>query len=807
MNNKSIKRYFTIGCCLCIAALLLASCQNEVFLNELPDGALTGRDGNITFVLNDEWNNEDDDATRSGNVPNVPNVPAPETVVIPTENGLLYATLSANPADATRATRPLDNGVRLVIVAYEKNGSAYDYAGDATYSISAGALIRESGNGTPFGSLSGDYKFVAYSYNKSAAPPAYAATLPAIEPANDLMWGETTADITVVNGIATASITLKHLFSRVVVVATTSGTTLAAPSITIPCRKADLTTEAGTLSDAGAATRTITFPAPASGSTITSDSCTVFMGNPAADSVVVNIQSITIGGNPKSDFTALFKKKLQAGVSYTLTLNFKDGGTVKDTPLPDTYVGAFWKHDQTGERLIRIGRPNNGAGADGAWSAAVLVGADWIKLDRTMTNDVNVGWRTDVTPNEAAVHNGNDAGFDAAHPVPGSAISVGGTLRASSASGYETGDEYIYFRIGLQSTVPSDSVRYGVVVLSYNNNSKTQRIWIRQGEEADYLMAPGDPGGGNYNQSTRPLARKFTSRNLTATTLNAQVNKNDGTPGSNASIWTDYPTQGGAYFQWMNPNGALERFAWDATTPLATNINAGWDFTRSSITDYWDSYKAENESCPPGYRRPNDGTTNANSALTVASSEFRQSLYLNPKNGKYDPPFETGSDVTNSVHGYYADGFFDRREIVGVSIMSRCAVAVGSKDVAYIGRLFFNPTPGSDHSNASIFFPAAGRRHGYLGGFPNPASGGIINRGVVCWIWSSSSIISTDHNGLHMFGDPAEVVSGMRLVGIDYANSIRCVKDEPVSNITVDEEPWDTGEPQNPGNGDVWLPL
>jgi hypothetical protein len=86
-----------------------------------------------------------------------------------------------------------------------------------------------------------------------------------------------------------------------------------------------------------------------------------------------------------------------------------------ETVIPNSYVGAFWKAGQTGERLIRFPRP--GTGYDGAWTATVIEGEEWITLDKEMTTDANVGWRTDLTPAETSVENGNDAGFDLRHKI------------------------------------------------------------------------------------------------------------------------------------------------------------------------------------------------------------------------------------------------------------------------------------------------------------------------------------------------------------------------------------------------------
>lgn len=65
------------------------------------------------------------------------------------------------------------------------------------------------------------------------------------------------------------------------------------------------------------------------------------------------------------------------------------------------------------------------------------------------------------------------------------------------------------------------------------------------------------------------------------------------------------------------------------------------------------------ESCPPGYRRPSDGITDyaaANTSTTgIESSEIRQSLYV-------IPTFGDANSRDNFRWGFYADGFFDRRD-------------------------------------------------------------------------------------------------------------------------------------------------
>ena len=285
-------------------------------------------------------------------------------------------------------------------------------------------------------------------------------------------------------------------------------------------------------------------------------------------------------------------------------------------------------------------------------------------------------------------------------------------------------------------------------------------------------MDQDDPiTGGDWPNPTRPYARKFTSRNLTATNLNAQVDRNDGTtfPSVNLSKFTDYPTQGGAYFQWANNTN--KRFAWDCSTPEA-NIY-GWTTTTTSI-GVWNSSGAEHESCPPGYHRPNDGSITANqTSVSVSVSEFRQSLILAPKGGT--SPANHGT--ANSVWGYYADGFFDRRQITGNTSLNTnpgafpdafSTVAANTDEAAYVGRLLFNSIAGSNHYNASIFFPAAGSRSASFGTTYLQGRNGIY--------WSSST--GNGSNGWEMeflgigyyiaFNCPTSGGSG---------NSIRCVKD------------------------------
>lgn len=423
----------------------------------------------------------------------------------------------------------------------------------------------------------------------------------------------------------------------------------------------------------------------------------------------------------------------------------EDGPTMPiSSPVPVgyvPYVGAFWKSNQTGERLIRIQRPTSGD-ADGAWTATVLNynnGSDWIRLDTNPSGDPNVNWSG---TNENLIVNGNDPAFESnqAFHVPGTVTSVTGNMDA---------DNLIYFRIGLTGTIEPNAHRYGVIALFYKDNSLIQYIYIRQGEGADYVMRNSDPvNSGGLTARTQCV--KFSPYNLTAAELGVQVGIN-GT-GSNPGIFTQYPTQAGAMFQWASIS--LPRFAYDPYIPgfpsgISTWSNPDW------LSGFWDTLGASNETCPQGFRRPTDGLINADDPNpTVSFSEMRQSLYLNP-------PSEIISCYDNFVWGYYADGFFDRRQIVNSPTgATSSSVSVSNPSIAHIGGLFYNPA-----TQASLFFPAAGLRD-----FPDGLLRYVGSNG---WVPSGTSIsVPTLQQWGMTYNGGVSPMSYNR----NYGTSIRCVK-------------------------------
>ena len=421
--------------------------------------------------------------------------------------------------------------------------------------------------------------------------------------------------------------------------------------------------------------------------------------------------------------------------------------------LTATYVGAFWNANQIGERVIDIDIYMSSSNATnmGEWSAEVA----WYDSKWDPANGDGV---------VLAVGGSADANIYGANPGDAESYPVLGT--AAKVSGMTVPGEDILFRIGLTKTfaaynAESNPARYAVVVLTYGTPAKKQKIFLRQGEGADYVMRPGDKDGdGNIvgGADNRSFARKFSPYNLVDPNGNTESDFNNMTTAAtgllpvNGGAFADYPTQAGYFFQWN-----YSRRAFHPTSPM---VITNW--YSSSGNAFWRA--GTDETCPAGWRRPQDGNTSLahNTTGPIEGSEMRQSLWLNPKAGLAD--FIDNSFRDNSIWGYYADGWFDRREIeasFGPSVSSN------TKDVANVGRLFFNPNTTSNSYHASLFFPAAGTRTSY--------SGGLYDGGFSGYYWSGSS--SWTDSAWHLYLD-ADLAKPGCYRSRSYAMSVRCVRVE-----------------------------
>ena len=394
-------------------------------------------------------------------------------------------------------------------------------------------------------------------------------------------------------------------------------------------------------------------------------------------------------------------------------------------PNIQMYVGAFWRSNERGERIIQFS-VGNGLNNDGDWAAVVA----WYDDNWNPTNTANPDGVTLAINSSPLSLPLSDMDAEN-HPVTGGSQFITGTVANNGT---------ISFRIGLDKhfenyNAVTNPARYAVVYLSCNNGNKKYKLFIRQGEGDDYVMRPQDSGESGQSWGTpnpRPNAVKFSPYNLTdpsgktATTMTNLL-----TPAT--SGFTNFPTKAGYCFIFSDV------FAVSPDVPAAPDLQAtvtSWNQNigqHSTTNPYW---VTSWETCPSGYRRPTDGpvdaagnptNTSAHGVGAVAGSEIRQSLWLNPPSG-------TNLNSDNSIWGYYADGFFDRRapqtargQAATISANDEgSAVAISSADVAYIGKLFFNPT-----TNASLFFPGVGYRFWQ--------SGALYDAGARARYWTSTS--------------------------------------------------------------------
>jgi len=475
---------------------------------------------------------------------------------------------------------------------------------------------------------------------------------------------------------------------------------------------------------------------------ITSPFPSWFTADRLGNTLTVTILNDNTGSASRAGSIAITAGTLTQTIFITQGIDFSsftDGGT---SVANRTYIGAFWKHNQTGERIIRI--QGITAANAGAWTASVgwydsqwnPAAGDGIVFSAIGTSDKGVTFDASENPGNAE-----------SYPVTNDSAFVSGTVAANGT---------IMFRIGLQKQftayMPDDDpvpnpARYAVVMLSFNDGAKVQKLFIRQGEGADYLMRGNDPVGDASDVATRTANQcmRFSPYNLTATTLDGPVETNGG-------IWTDYPSQTGAFFQWANTTNVRWAYnAWQATVAAGT-----WD--SNSPSGYWNT---GNETCPSGYRRPTDGITTGNdTGPTMTLSEMRQSLFLSPKMGNGT----RGSN--NSVWGYYADGFFDRRFLklpAGGSYVA--SVSIDNNQIAHFGCLLYNP-----YSNASLFFPAAGCRRN------TDSAMNLVGDYGIYWSSSTNNLSASGTWALNVALGTGSYM-GSSYNNRSYGYSIRCVKD------------------------------
>ena len=540
----------------------------------------------------------------------------------------LQATLEPDPTPpATRAgTVPFEAGTRIRIVAYPLGSTI----------PADSAFISADGTATTRGRLNlppDDYRFVAYAYNH----PAYRSVSDTIEPlirnqTPDIVIGNFPPDLDLLCGskmetIGTDSIymeiDMKHLYSRITKVEANTAQIGNLPfqtlsNVKIVSYKGDYHLALDSVSRADSVSHSIpnTWAVGVATSGV-ADTCLVFPGS----GTVVSIGTVQVDNRIFHDVSTTFNTELQRGTSYTLHLNFRaDAMPTVETPIhANTYVGAFWKSTEKGERVIRI--PISSP-ADSAWTATVWLDPRWVSGSDGVL--LAMGDSPDPTIRTGSATNNAES-----FPV---------TLGSTTINGVATGG-YINFRIGLQNTYEAASngnydnmhpVRYAMVLIYYGpGKQKVQKIFLRQGEMADIISGAHDYvrwspyNVGNYHNP-------------------AQYNN---------GAFVDFPTKAGYFYQWgyttatdtvrpYPPQGSFSSPTW-----LNDNVNALYTLTPV---------------CPTGYIVP----------AATGTPNHMASLFPAPQ-----------SD-TKFVSGYYADGFFDRRPITNNAV-SNTSNDIAHRGVVY----------------------------------------------------------------------------------------------------------------------------
>jgi hypothetical protein len=435
---------------------------------------------------------------------------------------------------------------------------------------------------------------------------------------------------------------------------------------------------------------------------------------------------------------------LTAG-TVTATVAITQAAVADNTPSDIvSTVGAFWRGDETGERIVTI--PTTTSGTGGAWTAQVVYygtgfsAGDILMVEGNSEDATSIAANTWTDPEE---HQADD------YPTAAQTISSTATAGAGNS---------IKFRIFMKEEWDGANPRYAKIAVNFGSTGQyTRYIYIRQGEQADYLMTRNDAGTNvtAANGFTRPYAAKFSPYNLTTPEFNGEGSQNQrgASTAARSGVMTDYPSQAGAFYKWAEDAGVV---AYNPAVPGSAAVES-W-VSSNNVTAWWDATGGQYEGCPSGYRRPTYGSTSKAAMIGIGSNtEFAQSIYSNPPTG-------TGSYLGNSVWGYYSDGWFDRftpgQQTANSSYAGtdKTAVSTDNSTVAYVGRLFYNPVATSANYNASLFFPAPGHRYastGYLYlpgtyGYYWSSSGGSGSEGVYLVIQTSATTQGNNsrHHGI-----------------------------------------------------------
>lgn len=322
------------------------------------------------------------------------------------------------------------------------------------------------------------------------------------------------------------------------------------------------------------------------------------------------------------------------------------------------YIGAFWRHDQRGERLITLPARGEskkvGRGEAGKWKAKVIKG-DFIVLDTQESRPDKVGSEIEINEAEANL-------------VSGSSKEVSGTAVMGNADNDGTP---IYFRIGLTSTLASEDTepRYGIIEIQYNDYSKTSRMYIRQGEKAVNMIVGSFRTPGDIR-----IPAGFSPYNITATKdADILAVRDAGLSGfkpSGGVTFTQFPSQIGYLFKWGGTT---------AYYPFTTLPTGTWTDTRGPINSSTGQATLQTP-CPTGW-------------LTL---DHGRDIY---------PLLDRGTTsekkLSYTEYGYYADGYTDRLKKFNIGTLNGMSLGTITYFPPQTAAQYNNPT---ERQTASMFF-------------------------------------------------------------------------------------------------------
>lgn len=271
-------------------------------------------------------------------------------------------------------------------------------------------------------------------------------------------------------------------------------------------------------------------------------------------------------------------------------VNIAEITSVTSTSSP--YVGAFWRNDQMGERLISISVDKEDM--RGEWTATVAWTSDnWPEEDIIILQE----------PKPLIKELFDETMTDTPHIFEQSAMAIGTTVVQGVT--YQSND--IFFKIGLKNKhtpAPTDAqVRYAVILLTYNNNTKNHFIYLRQGETPSIIGTGTTTLWSVYNLGNSATPAPF-----------------------NNGGFVRFPSQGG-YFK--KASTATTMYPPTSTGFVLSDWNADQSYTSIAAV------------CPVGYRIP--------TSLTSTSGDI-YSLFVGTN----------AAAKASVITGRYADGYSDR---------------------------------------------------------------------------------------------------------------------------------------------------